>query len=435
MGGRSNNSRLARGFASASVALGVTLASATGCRQVAGIDDRQASPHCSSASFVDGACGECTDLHCCAALADCAAQATCASDLACLAACATTDSTCRAHCANAGTLGPKLAAVLACQTSRCGASCGGRCGAPLATSDVCAACLENECCSQSSACSSSSDCTARSMCEDHCADAGCARRCALAFPEAATDAPPFASCKTERCSAECGAWFCRGAAPTPSAPRVTLTLVVKYAIAPNGSDGSASGFVVHACSKLDTACITSPSTASVVDVTDSTGAAQFDVAPGFDGSFSIEDPSAAFVPTVVRTVPALLRSTTIPVFVVRPEQLSALAAAGGAALDPAAGVVTIHARDCFDREAAGVHYRLANDAGAPFYFRKGQLGPPGSQATDGQRSIAGFVNLPPFISVSIRGDLATAAPEPVVSEIIATPLPGIVTFVDLVAAR
>src|SRR4051812_14786666 len=80
------------------IALGAALLLAPACRQIVGIEDRPAPPHCAGVGFPEGTCAECMAASCCEPALACASDAACGVRFACLAACDGGDEACRAAC-------------------------------------------------------------------------------------------------------------------------------------------------------------------------------------------------------------------------------------------------------------------------------------------------------------------------------------------------
>ncbi len=146
----------------------IAIASASACRQIAGISD---SPPEALTSTLCGlpygtsTCAACASKSCCAASMACAANDACAAYEGCLGAC-NGDAECRSQCnvdhpAGDGT---EVVALSTCLASHCETACGLTCGgiadlvSPPSAARACEQCLTTSTCGRAEACASSATC-------------------------------------------------------------------------------------------------------------------------------------------------------------------------------------------------------------------------------------------------------------------------------------
>jgi hypothetical protein len=203
------------------------------CRQIAGIDDREA-PGDPTDAGVDASsqlaalgcgklagfaendgddCRACLATDCCGEVAACDADAECTAATTCIAGCAgSSDADCYEKCDAAHpTARSMAAAALACRVRSCGDPCGeaAACGRPPGSDDACTTCLDQACCSEERAAYGTAAARQVMLCLAACApgDLDCQEACHLAQPGAGAWSNALISCATSACASTCGAPF------------------------------------------------------------------------------------------------------------------------------------------------------------------------------------------------------------------------------------
>lgn len=414
--------------------LAAALVAAVACRQVAGIDDRQESPRCGNAVYRDAACGECTELRCCDALAACARHPACASTYACLAACTPSDDACRATCWRDGPLPSPLASVLACQGRECAPSCGASCAGLVTESRECTTCLRARCRSTASACFESERCLLYRTCRAECSSAACKDICEATYHDGTATNVELEACRASECGAECAAWWCK-VPPVQLLKNVELTVTLRLRALEQKQP--IANLRVRRCDRQDILCVTDSNVSSgELGRTSADGLVQVSMVLNrpFDGWFVIDDPdSKVYVPVAVMTWPPLVTNAALMSWTMRSDTLAALATAAGAQLDPNAGVIVVHSRDCDEQEAPGVAYST-DAAGAQAFYFKDSLPSSTSQQTDESLAIGGFVNVTPNTTLQLVAR-SRRSPPLTLFETGTMTFAGMITFVDHAPTR
>ena len=178
------------------VALGLVVALAPSCRQLAGIHVVESQ---------QAACSTCVDASCGPQSSTCLATASCATRLECALACNPTDGTCVPGC-QAQPVGDAddLGAVEACIAKSCGSACELTWGGilppvPPSAASACQACISAQCSAADQACAQSADCSTGVECARSHSTPDTLQTCELGNPAAAPLYSALASCVEASC--------------------------------------------------------------------------------------------------------------------------------------------------------------------------------------------------------------------------------------------
>jgi hypothetical protein len=268
----------------------IAVASASACRQIAGISD---SPPEALTSTLCGlpygtnTCAACASKSCCAESMACAADDACAAYEGCLGAC-NGDAACRSQCNvdHPAGVATDVIGLSTCLASHCETACGLTCGgvadlvSPPSAARACAQCMTMNTCTQAEACASSAACTGdlraqsafatidsaevyeANLCAGNAATGlsldidGLAYVCG-SHPGVDTDASvsQTAGYFWRDCSSACAIgndWTCSGHVnwPPPKAP----TCTIGYRVTDYLTSAPVSGALLQVCSPDDGSC-------------------------------------------------------------------------------------------------------------------------------------------------------------------------------------
>ncbi|MGO8993513.1 MAG: hypothetical protein ACLQVI_09290 [Polyangiaceae bacterium] len=380
------------------VALGLVVALAPSCRQLAGIHVVESQ---------QAACSTCVDASCGPQSSTCLATASCATRLECALACDPTDGTCVPGC-QAQPVGDAddLGAVEACIAKSCGSACELTWGGilppvPPSAASACQACISAQCSAADQACAQSADCSTGVECARSHSTPDTLQTCELGNPAAAPLYSALASCVEASCPTACaiGAdWACVGkvAWPKPTADSVVGTVTVV-----NAADQSQAlpGLSVMACFQGNLTC--SPP-ASPAATTNANGTVQLTVPmstqgglDGFLGYIQITDPTGTYYPT--NAFPGFpitqpLNSTVIDGTAQFAETIIQLT---GTTYDPTRSSVVVTVEDCAGATGADASFSIEpSDAETKIIYLRNFIPDLSATATDsGGTAIIGNVIL------------------------------------------
>lgn len=369
----------------------VTLFAAGGCRQILGLEQREASP-CAVFTYAEPECEQCMLDACCDEAAACSGDDVCRGAYDCLAGCAVDDTACRVDCdglllETVDSTNPPFATVRDCRAGQCAVACASCGGFFDEFGEACNQCISEECCAEAVACAADPQCVAFFRCV--------ARETAPGEPTACDlDAGPVfaqgAACSFAHCAEECGfgarfecagrfSWPTNTLNPTTFQYRATFFDAINTTMLIEGAD-------VQACTLFDPTCERS---SHDHEVTGADGSVQLTIPIGtsaFEGYLLVR--KIGYVDLLVAVAKPLIHDEDLSFPLVATSTLHSL----GKEIDPDAGHLFMQAQDCSGAAASGASFEHSAGDGLRYYFAGGTLDFE-AEATD-SRGLAGFLNVP-----------------------------------------
>lgn len=310
----------------ASAALAVAFHGAFGCRQIAGVEDREPPRSCSASAPGSESCSACLSTACCDELEACGDDPACTGE---------------------GKLSELAVELRVCRATSCAEACELECGGAGVPVVGCQEC-GRACCASAEECARSRACGLLEVCQAACGsnDVACREACVNAHPQGASLSRAIDDCVAASCD-QVADWSCIGAVDwfTPTEPEIPIRLY----LLDNATDAPLGGLEVRGCYGSDVDC-TSP---FVLKETTQFGEVVVDrpVSPpgsyvAYGGGEYLQHQRFFFPP------PSIFQRFDLPV--VRVDDFADLYAASGWTLEPGRGSLWITIVDCKGLPAAGV---------------------------------------------------------------------------------
>jgi hypothetical protein len=394
----------------APLALGVLVAFAPSCRQVAGIHVLQSQ---------EEECAACVAGSCSSQESACLPTASCASRLDCALACDPSSASCETACEvqPAGDA-DELGAVDACVARSCASTCGLSCGGllppiPPSSASTCSTCIAAQCCTSAQACAESAQCSSAVECARSQSTPDALYGCEVVrYPGGAALYSTLATCVQENCTEACEVgsdWSCVGEVswPQPTSDSITGTLTI---VDVASQSQTLPGLSVTACFSVDLEC---QSPVSPAVTTDANGQAVITVPTtnqggqvGFVGYLKITDPTGTYLPELVFAgFPRTQTGYSPTIVMVSGQTAQEISMFTTGTYDPTSPVVIASVTDCAGAYAPDVSLSVESgdggSTGAKVYYTSGTGVPDlsaSATSTNGTAIVAGA--LPGFLIVS-----------------------------------
>jgi hypothetical protein len=450
--------------------LAVLCLEAIACRQVAGIDDRKATPcknvsasgtscedpkatQCGNFTSSIATCASCIDEKCCEMATKCQEDPACANRMTCVLACEKGDEECRSRCVFNTTPGvyESLATLEHCISNQCSSPCGLTCGGlpllvPEKVASKCQECIAASCCEQSKACSNKADCFRGIECFRGNYHPDKVEECHLQlYPNAVGELSAYSECIQNECRTVCreeGEWSCVGNVTWPKAEQ-TAILSKFQLVDVFTQELIKEPLELRVCELTDPSCQKNKGV-----IFDSQGIAEISLSTesmmqkGFSGFVAVFDPSPepVFFPTFVwANPPFIVSGITRRVFMVRKSITTTVSQNLGVDIMLDRGHLGINVLDCNGIPSPNISVTIASDSQVvddktrPLYLQDGF--PDKNRTFTSQDGVLQYLNLKPGLAnfeardvvadrVVARGSIVIVQPGTFYQLIIA-PSPGL----------